>query len=62
MLDEIYEPIKFGELEYSPAMVLESVDTVAFEMGCNEYADNELDEGRLIELNGSYYRMTGITD
>ncbi len=62
LLDEIYEPIKFGELEYSPSMVLESVDTVAFEMGCSEYADNEVDEGRLIELNGSYYRMTGITE
>ncbi len=62
LLDEIYEPIKFGELEYTPSMVLESVDTVAFEMGCNEYADSELDEGRLIELNGSYYRMNGITE
>jgi len=61
LLDEIYDPIKFGELEYSPSMVLESVDRVAFEMGCDEYADSELDDGRLIELNGSYYRMNGIT-
>jgi len=62
LLDEIYDPIKFGELEYSPSMVLESVDRVAFEMGCDEYADSELDDGRLIELNGSYYRMNGITE
>lgn len=62
LLDEIYDPIKFGELEYSPSMVLESDDRVAFEMGCDEYADSELDYGRLIELNGSYYRMNGITE
>ncbi len=62
LLDEIYDPIKFGELEYSPSMVLESVDRVAFEMGCDEYADSELDDGRLIELNGSYYRTNGITE
>src|ERR1700733_4796100 len=39
LLDEVYEPIKFGELEYSPATVLESVDPTAFRMGCNDYAD-----------------------
>jgi hypothetical protein len=62
LLDEIYEAIKFGELEYSPSMVLETVDRVAFEMGCDEYADSEVEEGRLIELNGRYYQMSGITD
>lgn len=62
LLDEIYDPVKFGDLEYSPATVLESVDPVAFQMGCNEYADSEIQDGRLIELNGCYYRMDGITD
>ena len=62
LLDECYEPVKFGELEYSPSTVLESVDPIAFNMGCNEYADSEIQDGRLIELNGSYYRMDGITD
>jgi hypothetical protein len=62
LLDEIYEPIKFGELEYSPSTVLEAVDKVAFDMGCNEYADSEIEDGRLIYCNGSHYRMDGITD
>ncbi len=62
LLDEIYEPVKFGELEYSPSTVLESVDTVAFEMGVSEYADSEVQDGRLIELAGVYYRMDGITE
>lgn len=62
LLDEIYEPVRFGELEYSPSTVLEAVDSVAFRMGCNEYADGEVQDGRLIELNGSYYRMDGITE
>lgn len=62
LLDEVYEPIKFGELEYSPSTVLESVDPTAFRMGCNDYADSEIEDGRLIYLNGNYYRLDGITD
>lgn len=62
VLDEIYPAVKFGDLEYSPAHVLESVDSVAFNMGVNEYADSEVQDGRLIELNGKYYRMDGITE
>jgi hypothetical protein len=62
LLDEIYPPVKFGELEYSASTVLESVDPVAFRMGCNEHADSEVEDGRLIELNGDYYRMDGITE
>jgi predicted RNA-binding Zn-ribbon protein involved in translation (DUF1610 family) len=62
LLDEIYPTIKFGDLEYSPSTVLESVDQVAFRMGCDEYADSEVQDGRLIELNGTYYRMDHITD
>lgn len=37
-------------------------ELVAFSMGCDDNADNEVQEGRLIELDGSYYRMNGITD
>ncbi len=32
LLDEVYEPVRFGDLEYSPSTVLESVDQVAFNM------------------------------
>lgn len=60
LLDEIYEPIKFGELEYCPSQVLESVDPTAFRMGCNEYADSLMEDGQLVCLNGNYYRVDDL--
>jgi hypothetical protein len=62
MLDEIYQPVRFGELEYSPAHVLECIDQVAFNMGVNEYADSLVVDGNLIDVNGAYYRLDGVTD
>lgn len=61
-LDETHEPVRFGELEYLPSAVLEAVDPVAFEMGASEYADSEVEDGRLICLDGEYYRLEGVTD
>jgi hypothetical protein len=57
LLDEVYEPIKFGELEYCPSQVLKSVDPIAFDMGANEYADGLVQDGELVCLNGRFYRM-----
>jgi hypothetical protein len=62
LLDETNEPVRFGELEYLPSTVLEAVDPVAFEMGASDYADSEVEDGRLICLNGKYYRLEGVTD
>ncbi len=62
LLDECYQPVKFGELEYSPSQVLESVDPLAFRMGASEYADSEIEDGRLIESSGIYYRLDGVTE
>jgi predicted RNA-binding Zn-ribbon protein involved in translation (DUF1610 family) len=62
LLDECYPVIKFGELGYSPSHVLELVDPTAFRIGVSEYADCEVEDGRLIELNGTYYRLEDITD
>ncbi|MBX9570671.1 MAG: hypothetical protein K2X77_17395 [Candidatus Obscuribacterales bacterium] len=62
LLDEIYPAVKFGELEYSASHVLETIDPTAFNMGANEYADSMVEEGQLIELNGDYYRLDGITE
>jgi hypothetical protein len=62
LLDEIYEPIKFGELEYSPSQVLESVDPLAFHMGADEYADSLVEDGDLIELDSNYYRLADVTE
>ncbi len=60
VLDEIYEPIKFGELEYCPSQVLEAVDSTAFRMGCNENADRLVEDGQIVCLNGSYYRIDAL--
>lgn len=60
LLDEIYEPIKFGELEYCPSQVLEAVDPTAFRMGCNDNADSLMEDDQLVYLNGNYYRVDGL--
>ena len=57
MLDEVYEPVKFGDLEYSPSVVLEAVDETAFRIGCNEMAENMVHDEVLVCLNGIYYRI-----
>jgi hypothetical protein len=62
LLDECYPEVKFGELMYSPSLVLESVDPTAFRIGAGEYADGMIEDGLLIELNGNYYRLDGVTD
>jgi len=41
---------------------LEAVDPVAFRIGVSEYADSEIEDGRLIELNSKYYRLDGVTE
>lgn len=60
LLDEIYEPIKFGELEYCPSQVLEAVDPTAFRMGCNDNADSLMEDDQLVCLNGNYYRVDSL--
>ena len=60
LLDEIYEPVKFGELEYCPSMVLELVDQTAFTMGCHENADSLVEDGQLVCLDGEYYRLNDL--
>jgi len=62
LLDECYPAVNFGELVYSPSQVLESVDPTAFRIGAGEYADGMIEEGVMIELNGSYYRLDGVTE
>jgi hypothetical protein len=41
LLNECYEPISFGELSYSPADVLKSVDKIAWREGFNNWLDSE---------------------
>ena len=37
LLDDIYEVIKFGTLEYSPSQVLKAVDPIAYRLGMSDY-------------------------
>jgi len=60
LLDEVYEPIKFGELEYCPSQVLEAVDPTAFRMGCNDNADSLMEDDQIVYLNGNYYRVDNL--
>lgn len=62
LLDESYPDVKVLEFQYSVSYVLETVDPETFKMGASEYADSEVEDGRLIGLNGKYYRMDGITE
>jgi hypothetical protein len=40
LLDDIYEVIKFGTLEYPPSQVLKAVDPVAYRLGMIDYEDS----------------------
>jgi hypothetical protein len=60
LLDEIYKPVRFGELEYCSSTVLEMVDHTAFRIGCNENADSLVEDGQLVCLNGNYYRLDAL--
>lgn len=60
LLDEAYDPIKFGDLQYCPSQVLEAVDPVAFRMGSNDYADSLVQDELLVCLNGTYYRLNEL--
>ena len=39
LLNDIYETVKIGSLEYEPGTVLKAVDPIAFECGRSEEAD-----------------------
>jgi hypothetical protein len=41
MLNDCYEPIRFGDLSYSPADVLKSVDKIAWREAFNNWLDSE---------------------
>lgn len=41
MLDECYEPLRIGELEWLPSVALEQLDPVAFRCGFNDFTDAE---------------------
>ena len=44
-LNELYEPLKIGSLEYSAGTTLREIDPIAFNEIVAEYIDNEEEEG-----------------
>lgn len=44
LLDEIYPPITFGRMSYSPSEVLKAVDPVAYRCGMADFESMENDE------------------
>ena len=44
-LNELYEPLKIGSLEYSAGTTLKEIDSIAFREIVLEYMDNEEEEG-----------------
>lgn len=57
LLDECYEPFKIGDLEYSPSQVLKDVDPTAYRIGKQDYLDSLVEDGQLVCLGGTYYRL-----
>ena len=43
-LNELYEPLKIGSLEYSAGTTLKEIDSIAFREIVLEYMDNEEEE------------------
>lgn len=41
LLDEVHEPVKIGELTFSPSRIVRELDPVAFRCGCLDWADAE---------------------
>lgn len=62
VLNERYAPVVFGEIEYSPAEVLEAVDLERFRDGVQLNAESEIRDCWLIALDGKCYRLEGVTD
>jgi hypothetical protein len=56
LLNECYEPIRFGELSYTPAEVLESVDKIAWREGFNNWLDAEGIVDAPDNINGFVYQ------
>ncbi len=57
LLDEIYDEVKIGNLTVSAGDVMKTMDPIAFRIGVSEEADHNVEEGRLVELNGYYYEV-----
>lgn len=57
LLDEIYDEVKIGNLTVSAGDVMKTMDPIAFRIGVSEEADHNVEEGRLVELNGDYYEV-----
>lgn len=41
LLDEVYDPLRIGDMEFDPSRVLRELDPIAYRIGFHEYCDSE---------------------
>ena len=57
ILNDVYDSIKIGNLEYGAGQVLQEVDPVAFRCSKNDYFDSLKTDEVVCEIDGNYYRI-----
>lgn len=64
MLDECYETVKIGNIEFTPSEILFNCDPIAYKCGLNDYVDSqlsdaiyELEKGRNVDFNCTYFEI-----
>ena len=55
LLDECYDKVKVGCCEFFPGDVLKAMDPTSFRIGVSEQCDSDIEDGRLVYLDGDYY-------
>jgi len=50
MLDEVWDTVTIGGLQYPTARVMREVDPIAYRCGFNDWLDFEIQDGRIHEV------------
>lgn len=59
MLNECYELVSIGSIQWNPGYVLKELDPTAFRCGASDYLAND---NTYVELYGDYYLLSDIDD
>jgi hypothetical protein len=49
MLDEVYETVRIGDLEFDPSAVLKQCDPIAYHLGFADYVNSLMEDGEKVE-------------
>lgn len=52
MLDECYGTVSVAGMEYATSRVLKEIDSIAYRVGMNDYADSMIQDGDLDGVEG----------